>query len=368
MKVEPEKLKQIVEAALLAADEPLTVDQLAKLFKPSEIDKNTIRADIRESLKELTTEAEGRGYELVKVASGYRYQVRQELSQWISRLWEEKPPRYTRALLETLALVAYKQPVTRGDIEQVRGVSVSQNIMRTLLERGWIRVVGQREVPGRPSMYGTTKEFLDYFNLKSLDQLPPLAEIRELIEPVVAEVAAEEEAAAAAAGESSQDEAAAEQTAAPAEATGEAAEAAADSEAVPAPGETEGNVTSLHAFDDDDDEDLDIDGEDFDAEIAAAIAAADAASERFNNPEPEASEAETQEATQEAEAHEAKPQEVEAEAAADAPDQAERPQVVDVVTDLEGEPGRSADAPAASDDAASEQPSADVVQLPRAPH
>jgi segregation and condensation protein B len=120
--------------------------------------------------------------------------VRQELSVWISRLWEEKPPRYTRALMETLSLVAYKQPVTRGDIEQVRGVSVSQSIMRTLLERGWIRVVGQREAPGRPSMYGTTREFLDYFNLRSLDQLPPLAEIRALIEPLIVEEAGIEDA------------------------------------------------------------------------------------------------------------------------------------------------------------------------------
>ena len=187
--MEPDKLKQIIEAALLAADEPLTVEQLAKLFKSGEVDGETIRADIREILAVLEEESAGRGYEVKRVASGYRYQVRQELSVWISRLWEEKPPRYTRALLETLSLVAYKQPVTRGDIEQVRGVSVSQSIMRTLLERGWIRIVGQREVPGKPSMYGTTKEFLDYFNLKSLDQLPPLAEIRALIEPLVVEEA-----------------------------------------------------------------------------------------------------------------------------------------------------------------------------------
>lgn len=178
-------LKQIVEAALLAADEPLTVDQFAKLFKRGEIDSAEIREQIRTALKTLESEAEGRGYELKCVASGFRYQVRQELSEWVSRLWEEKPPRYSRALLETLALVAYKQPVTRGDIEQIRGVSVSQNIMRTMLERGWIRVVGQREVPGHPAMYGTTKAFLDYFNLKTLDELPPLAEIRQLIEPLV---------------------------------------------------------------------------------------------------------------------------------------------------------------------------------------
>lgn len=190
--IDSAKLKQIVEAALLAADEPLTVDRLARLFAHGELDSEEGRQQIRDTLQRLEEEAEGRGYELKRVASGFRYQVRQELSEWISRLWEEKPPRYSRALLETLALIAYRQPVTRGDIEQVRGVAVSQNIMRTLLERGWIRVVGQREVPGRPAMYGTTRAFLDYFNLKSLDQLPPLAEIRSLIEPLVFEEVVEE--------------------------------------------------------------------------------------------------------------------------------------------------------------------------------
>lgn len=179
------KLKQIVEAALMAADEPLTVDQLSRLFPAEELDPDEARGQIRDALEGLESETEGRGYELKRVASGYRYQVRQELSEWVSRLWEEKPPRYSRALLETLALIAYKQPVTRGDIEQVRGVSVSQNIMRTLQERGWIRVVGQREVPGKPSLYGTTRAFLDYFDLKSLDQLPPLTEIHALVEPLV---------------------------------------------------------------------------------------------------------------------------------------------------------------------------------------
>jgi len=185
-------LKQIVEAALMAADGPLTVNDLTKLFAHGELDSEEGRAELRDVLKTLEAESEGRGYELKRVASGYRYQVRQELSEWVSRLWEEKPPRYSRALLETLALIAYRQPVTRGDIEQVRGVSVSQNIMRTLQERGWIRVVGQREVPGKPSLYGTTKEFLDYFDLKSLDQLPPLTEIRSLVEPLVIEEVAEE--------------------------------------------------------------------------------------------------------------------------------------------------------------------------------
>lgn len=190
--IDPGTLKRIIEAALMAADGPLTVDQLTKLFAHGELDSEEGRAQIRDTLKVLGAEAEGRGYELKRVASGFRYQVRQELSEWISRLWDEKPPRYSRALLETLALIAYKQPVTRGDIEQIRGVSVSQNIMRTLQERGWIRVVGQREVPGKPSLYGTTREFLDYFDLKSLDQLPPLTEITSLIDPLVVEEVAEE--------------------------------------------------------------------------------------------------------------------------------------------------------------------------------
>jgi segregation and condensation protein B len=188
-RVDTENLKAIIDGALLAAGEPLSVDRLAKLFKLGELDPKEGRNHIREALKTLEAEAQGRGYLLRRVASGYRYQVRQELSLWVSRLWDEKPPRFSRALIETLALVVYRQPVTRGDIEQIRGVSVSPNIMRTLLERGWVKVVGQREVPGRPSLYGTTRMFLDYFDLKSLDQLPPLEEIRELIEPMVVEEA-----------------------------------------------------------------------------------------------------------------------------------------------------------------------------------
>ncbi len=183
--MELEQIQRIIEGALLASDGPLTVANLVKLFSPGELDEENASKQVREAIKTLQSEAVSRGVELKRVASGYRYQVRQELSPWVSRLWDEKPPRYTRALLETLSLIAYKQPVTRGDIEQIRGVSVSQNIMRTLVEREWIKVVGQREVPGRPSLYGTTKVFLDYFNLSNLDELPPLAEIRALIEPVV---------------------------------------------------------------------------------------------------------------------------------------------------------------------------------------
>ena len=190
--LEETQIKHIIEAALMAADGPLTVAQIGQIFAPGDLAEENASKQIRDAIKVLQTETEARGVELKRVASGYRFQVKQDLSPWVSRLWDEKPPRYTRALLETLALVAYKQPVTRGDIEQVRGVSVSQNIMRTLIEREWIKVVGQKEVPGRPSLYGTTKAFLDYFNLKSLDELPPLPEIRQLIEPVLEAEAAPE--------------------------------------------------------------------------------------------------------------------------------------------------------------------------------
>ncbi|MGH8503040.1 MAG: SMC-Scp complex subunit ScpB [Gammaproteobacteria bacterium] len=173
--MELRKLKSVIEAALLAADRPLTVEQLAQLVAAGQGQYS--RDAIREALAMLETDCAERGVELKRVASGYRYQVRQELSPWMSRLWEEKPPRYSRALLETLALIAYRQPITRGDIEAIRGVHVSTSIVKTLQEREWIRVVGHRDVPGRPAMYGTTRQFLDYFNLKSLDELPALAEL-----------------------------------------------------------------------------------------------------------------------------------------------------------------------------------------------
>ncbi len=194
-----EKVAQIIEAALLAAEGPVTVDGLFKLFRDGELGAEEGRKKVRQVIKDLQANNSERGIELVQVASGYRFQARQDLSPWVSRLWDEKPPRYTRALLETLAIITYKQPVSRGDIEQIRGVGVSQNIMRTLLEREWIKIVGQREAPGRPAIYGTTKAFLDYFGVRSLDQLPPLDEIREMIEPVIeAEKAAAEAAAKAA--------------------------------------------------------------------------------------------------------------------------------------------------------------------------
>lgn len=169
-------LKQIVEGAILAADQPLSIDQMISLFEQDQ----PARADVREVLEEIGQECEGRGFELKQVASGYRFQVRQDYGEWIGRLWDERPPRYSRALLETLALIAYKQPITRGDIEEIRGVAVSTNIMRSLLEREWVRVVGHRDVPGRPAIYATTKTFLDYFNLNSLDELPTLSEIKDL--------------------------------------------------------------------------------------------------------------------------------------------------------------------------------------------
>jgi segregation and condensation protein B len=174
----PEQLKQIVEGALLAAGKPLTVQRLGDLFEDS--DPKPGRDEIIAALEDIASECRSRSFEIVEVASGYRLQVKETLAPWVSRLWEEKPQRYSRALLETLALVAYRQPITRGEIEDIRGVAVSTNIVRTLLERDWVRVVGHREVPGRPAMYATTKIFLDYFNLKSLDELPSLAEIRDL--------------------------------------------------------------------------------------------------------------------------------------------------------------------------------------------
>ena len=169
-------IKEIIEAAILAADGPLSIQQLGEIFE----EKSVSNIEIKQALAEIEKSCESRGFQLRKVASGYRFQIRVEYSDWVSRLWKEKTPRYSRALLETLALIAYRQPITRGDIEEVRGVSVSSNIMRTLIERDWIKIVGHREVPGRPALYSTTKAFLDYFNLERLDQLPTLQEIKEM--------------------------------------------------------------------------------------------------------------------------------------------------------------------------------------------
>ncbi len=172
-------LKNIIEAALLAAGHPLTLEQLTALFAEGE---QPAREELRTALDELHQDCQQRGIELKEVSSGYRFQVKEEFAPWVSRLWDERPTRYSRALLETLALMAYRQPITRAEIEDIRGVAVSSNIIKTLLEREWIRVVGHREVPGRPALYGTTRQFLDSFNLKSLNDLPPLAEIRNLDE------------------------------------------------------------------------------------------------------------------------------------------------------------------------------------------
>ncbi len=175
--MESKQLKYIVEAALFAAGRPLSLDNLVNLFGHQ---NSPARQEIRDAIRELQAEYEGRGISVVEVASGFRAQVNREMTPWLEKLWEERPPRYSRALMETLAIIAYRQPVTRGDIEEVRGVAVTTNIMRTLLERGWIRVVGHRDVPGKPAMFATTKEFLDYFALKKLDDLPPLGDIKDL--------------------------------------------------------------------------------------------------------------------------------------------------------------------------------------------
>ncbi|MBL3529319.1 MAG: SMC-Scp complex subunit ScpB [gamma proteobacterium endosymbiont of Lamellibrachia anaximandri] len=172
-----ETLKQIIEAALLAAGRPLSLDQIQALF---ENEDEPEKKRLREMLAELAEDYQGRGIEIREVGNGFRIQVRSEFSSWVSKLWDERPPKYSRALLETLALIAYRQPITRGEIEDIRGVSVSTNIVKTLTEREWVRVVGHRDVPGKPALYATTKEFLDYFNLKGLSELPTLAEIRDL--------------------------------------------------------------------------------------------------------------------------------------------------------------------------------------------
>ncbi len=170
-------LKPVVEAVLLAAGGPLTLDNILDLFSE---EQRPAKKELRETLEALTGDYEGRGCELVEVGGGYRISVRPEYAPVVSHLWEERPPRYSRAMLETLALIAYRQPVTRGEIEDIRGVSVSTNIVKTMLEREWVRVIGHRDVPGKPSLYATTREFLNYFGLKSLEELPTLQEIRDL--------------------------------------------------------------------------------------------------------------------------------------------------------------------------------------------
>lgn len=175
-----EKLCHIIEGAILAAGTPVPLERLESLFEEEE---KPSREEFKQALEAIQISCESRGFELVEVASGWRFQVRENLAPWVNRLWEEKPQKYSRAMLETLALIAYRQPVTRSDIENVRGVAVSSHIIKTLMEREWVKIVGHRDVPGRPSLYATTKQFLDYFNLKSLEQLPSLSELQDIVSP-----------------------------------------------------------------------------------------------------------------------------------------------------------------------------------------
>jgi segregation and condensation protein B len=183
---DPKDLASLLEAFLLAAGKPMSIDRLAELFEEVE---RPAPALLRKALEVLDKSCKGRAFELKEVASGYRLQVRERFSPWVGRLWEERPQRYSRALLETLVLIAYRQPITRGEIEEIRGVAVNSQIVKTLLEREWVRVVGHRDVPGRPAMFATTKQFLDHFNLRNLDELPPLAVLREMEpEPLLIDV------------------------------------------------------------------------------------------------------------------------------------------------------------------------------------
>ena len=174
------ELKHILEAALMAAGRPVPLDELAGLFDESEQPSSE---DLEQALAELQRDFNHRPLELKQVASGYRFQVRQSFSPWVSRLFEERPGRYSRAFLETLAIIAYRQPATRGEIEDIRGVAVSSGIIKTMLERDWIHIVGHKEVPGRPALFATTRHFLDYFNLTSLTELPPLQEFLQALDP-----------------------------------------------------------------------------------------------------------------------------------------------------------------------------------------
>lgn len=174
---DPRDLASLIEAFLLASGKPQSLERLYELLEEAERPEPQV---FKQALEVLGKSCSGRAFELKEVASGYRLQIREDFAPWVGRLWEERPQRYSRALLETLALIAYRQPITRGEIEDVRGVAVNSNIIRTMVEREWIRVVGYREVPGRPAMFATTKAFLDHFNLKSLDELPALAELREM--------------------------------------------------------------------------------------------------------------------------------------------------------------------------------------------
>jgi len=204
--MDPTLIRQIVEAALMAAPQPLTLAQLGSLFPE---DEPAPPGSLEQAIDELREASVGRGVELVEVASGFRFQVKADVHAWVARLWTERQTKYTRATLETLALIAYRQPITRGEIEQIRGVAVNSNTIKQLEEREWIRVVGHRDVPGKPALFGTTKAFLDYFGLRSLDQLPPLAELKDIpeLEPQLPFDAVPGVAAAALADDSADDDA-----------------------------------------------------------------------------------------------------------------------------------------------------------------
>ena len=172
-----EKLQNVLEAILISADKPLSIEKLLGFFQTEDL---VNRNDMKKALSDLQQSFTHRGFELVETSSGYRFQTKQEYKQWVTQHWDEKPAKYSRALLETLALIVYRQPITRAEIEDIRGVAVSSHIIKTLHERDWIRIVGHKEVPGRPSLLGTTRQFLDYFNLKSLDEMPSLSEIQDI--------------------------------------------------------------------------------------------------------------------------------------------------------------------------------------------
>ena len=171
------KISQVIEAVLLSASRPIDVQEIERVFPE---DEKPTREEIRQALQEIEEQCKDRGVELKKVSSGYRLQVRQSLSSYVAKLWEERPQRFSKATLETLALIAYRQPITRGEIEEIRGVTIGTQLMRGLMERGWVKIVGQRDVPGRPSLYSTTKEFLDYFGLQHLRELPELPDLTDL--------------------------------------------------------------------------------------------------------------------------------------------------------------------------------------------
>jgi len=175
--MQADKLQNILEAILISADKPLSVDKLLGFFQTEDL---VNRNDVKKALFDLQQRFTNHGFELIETASGYRFQTKQEYKQWVTQHWDEKPAKYSRALLETLALIVYRQPITRAEIEDIRGVAVSSHIIKTLQERDWIRIVGHKEVPGRPALLGTTRQFLDYFNLKSLDQMPSLSEIQDI--------------------------------------------------------------------------------------------------------------------------------------------------------------------------------------------